>query len=49
VKLKSVRIASQGKSVQIDALELRKHVLHMEYGPGDGVSTEGTDTGDEGD
>jgi hypothetical protein len=45
-KLESVRIVGQDKSVQIDALELRKHVLHLEYGPGDDAASGGTDTSD---
>ena len=32
-KLKSIRISSQDKSVQVDALELREHALHVECGP----------------
>lgn len=48
-KLESVRIVGQDKPVRIDALDIKKHALHMECGPGDGVATEGTDTGDEGD
>jgi hypothetical protein len=44
-KLKSVRIVSQGGFVQIDVLELKKHVLHVECAPGvDGVND---DTGDD--
>jgi hypothetical protein len=46
-KLKSVRIVSQDESVQIDALELRKHVSHVECSPGDGVADGGTDVGGE--
>ena len=45
-KLMSVRIIGQDKSVQIDVLEPRKNVLHLEYGPGDGVVGEDIDTSD---
>jgi hypothetical protein len=46
-KLKSVRIVTQDKSVQIDALELKRYVLNVECGPGDDVADEETDAGDE--
>jgi hypothetical protein len=41
-KLKSVRIIGQDELIQIDALELGKHVSHVECSPGDGVIDEGT-------
>ena len=34
-KLKSVRIVTHDESMQIDALELREHVLYVECGPED--------------
>jgi hypothetical protein len=46
-KLKSVRIVGQDESMQIDALELRRHVSHVECGPGDGVADEDTDVSSE--
>ena len=46
-KLKSVRIVSQDESMWIDALELRKHVSHVECGPGDGVADGDTDVSSE--
>ena len=45
-KLGSVRIVTHDKSMQIDALELREHVSHVECGPGAGV-TDYSDDGDE--
>ena len=47
VKLKSVKIVGQDESMRIDALELRKHVSHVECGPGEGVADENTDVGGE--
>jgi hypothetical protein len=48
-RLKSVRIASSDKFVQIDVLELKKHVLHVECGREvDGAIDDGGDGDDEG-
>jgi hypothetical protein len=47
-KLESVRIISDDKSMQIDALELEKHASHVECGPWVGVANEDGDSGDEG-
>jgi hypothetical protein len=46
-KLGSVRIVTHDKSMQIDALELREHVSHVECGPGAGVADDDSDDGDE--
>jgi hypothetical protein len=40
-KLKSIRIAGQDPSVEIDVLELRKHVSHVEYKDIDASDEEG--------
>ena len=45
-KLKSVKIISQDESVQIDVLELRKHVSHVECAPEDDTVNDETDSGD---
>ena len=47
-KLRSVRIVGQNQPVQTDVLELEKHVLDVEYGPGvDRVYDDGDDSDDE--
>jgi hypothetical protein len=45
-KLGSVRIVTHDKSMQIDALELKEHVSHVECGPGAGVTDDYSDDGD---
>ena len=45
-KLKSVRIFGKDKLVGIDVLELKKHILHLEYGPECGNDGDDTDEED---
>ena len=44
-KFRSVRIVGSNEAIQIDSLELKKHVLHVECGPDVGIPY--YDSGDE--
>ena len=46
-KLRSIRIVSKDKSVQADALELKKHVLHVECGPEGAIANDYGGSSDE--
>ena len=46
--LKLVRIVSHAKYVEADVLELKKHILHVEYGPEAGKIGDGDGSREEG-
>ena len=46
-KLRSIRIVSKDKSVQADALELKKHILHVECGPEGAIANDYGGSSDE--
>ena len=47
-RLKLVRIVSHSRSAEADVLELKKHVLHVEYGPDVGTNGDGDGSRDGG-